>query len=113
MSSAFKLNEYICWGTAGAVEDILSRATELSNSMFGADAPISALLAEEQKLYWGGKVVAFESSKVSLVRLAAVLEAACEQARTSGMFTEVGIAWLTGPLAEFCQQVKLAARDAP
>ena len=107
MSSAFKLGHAVCWGTAGAIEEILSRAADLSSATFGAEDPLSILLAEERRLYWGGKVVSFEPSKVSLGRLAAVLEGAREQAFATGQFTEIGIAWLSGPLTEFCEQVKV------
>ena len=112
MSSAFRLDAYICWGTAGSVEDILTRAARLSSAMFGPDHPTSVVLAEERDLYWGGKVVDFSPSAVPLAPLSDALEAAREEARSSGTFTETGVDWLVEDLGHFCHHVTMAARQA-
>jgi hypothetical protein len=112
MSSAIALDDVLCWGSTGAIEDILSRAAALSLAQFGADHPTTILLIEEDRTFWGGKVVVFPTSMSALGSLAQVLVAARDEARQSGEFTDVGLAWLDGSLADFCNRVRQAAIDA-
>lgn len=105
MSAAFKFAESICWGTTGAIEDILSRAAELLVESCAINHPMSAFLIQERAEYWSGKVIDFPSSVMPRAQLASLLERAREQALSNGTFTEVGTKWLTGPLADFCKQL--------
>ena len=110
MSSAFKVQEFICWGSAATIEDILSRIADLSAKNFGSSDPLSIHLAEEQSLYWAGKVVELQVPTVSLIHVAAVLNSAREQALASGTFTEIGISWLNDTFKNFCTLVALMAQ---
>ena len=111
MTSAFYVNELICWGSNGSIEDVLSRAADLSAEMFGTDDPLSIFLAEERKQYWTGKTINLQAPAVSLDRVAAVLDGARERAIVSGTFSEHGISWLNESLADFCRQVRCAAQS--
>jgi hypothetical protein len=111
MTAALAYGDLLCWGTNASIEDILSRAATLSAETLAPSAPVSVLLAEEYTSYWGGKVVEFKMTGDSLKQLAALLESARELAIASRTFTEMGVGWLSGSLADFCRQLQVASRN--
>ncbi|QJW97841.1 hypothetical protein [Frigoriglobus tundricola] len=112
MSAGFKVAGEVFWGTNGAVEAYLEALAGRAVTSFGAADPLSVFLRDECDGFSMGKIVYLDEwlrDALARDRFLELLDAATDQLRRDGTFSEYGREWVSSVVSEL--RVRIVAAD--
>ena len=109
MTAALEFGGRQCWGTNGAVEDIVGRMASVASVRLGPASPIAQALGRESREFWMGKIVNLGDVSDDARTLGELISLARAEALREGGYSEFGRAWLNGDLLTFATHLSLPA----